>query len=156
MVSVTVMVAGSAPQSNVMVPPTVAAARSASSVQLPGVPSPTTWSGLDVATGAIASHVAGGAPPVPALPEVPALPAVPEAPALPDAPLEPEAPPLAGEPPFWFPPVSAPVPEVPPLLVPPPSSPLAPPAPSFEDELPESAHATTTRATRKKSARMAS
>jgi hypothetical protein len=42
MVEVTVIVTGSGPQSKTMVPPAVAAVRSADSVQLAGVPSPMT------------------------------------------------------------------------------------------------------------------
>src|SRR5688500_11654839 len=59
---VTVMVIGSGPQSNVMVPPAVAAAWSAAAVQLAGVPSPTTVVGEDTSWSGGASHETRGGP----------------------------------------------------------------------------------------------
>jgi hypothetical protein len=50
-VAVIVVVTGSGPQSNVMIPPAATAATTASDVQLAGVPEPTTRSGRDVSTG---------------------------------------------------------------------------------------------------------
>src|ERR1035438_4459023 len=47
---VTVMVIGSAPQSNVTIPPEITADRSATSVQLAAEPSPTFVFGFDVST----------------------------------------------------------------------------------------------------------
>src|SRR6185312_10168911 len=60
--AVTVMVTGSAPQRKVTMPPAATALRSAASVQLAAVPSPTTVVGVEVSTGcAGTSHtVAGG------------------------------------------------------------------------------------------------
>src|SRR5688572_332677 len=147
MVDVTVIVTGSEPQSKVMVPPALAAVRSASSVQLPIVPSPTTCSAVVTATGASGSHVAGGAPPSPPLapspPDPEALPPL-ETPPLPAAP-EPERPPL-GEPPELDPPALDP-----PLLVPP-VGPAPPVASEFSS--PESEQATTSEAAKTMSARI--
>src|SRR5262245_9469781 len=71
---VTVMVTGAAPQSNVITPPFASAASRAASVQLPGVPSPTTAFGADVSAAWMGSgHVGGGglgAPPSPPVPLV--------------------------------------------------------------------------------------
>src|ERR1700690_2967524 len=61
--AVSVMVAGSGPQANVTTPPFATAAASAASVQLPGVPVPTTVVGCDVSTSlpsAGIAHVTGG------------------------------------------------------------------------------------------------
>src|SRR5688572_7490417 len=60
-----VMVTGSGPQSNVMVPPPATAATNASDVQLSGVPVPTIVVGTDVSTApasAGTSHVPSGLP----------------------------------------------------------------------------------------------
>jgi hypothetical protein len=53
-----VMVTGAAPQLNVMIPPAATALTTAAEVQLPGVPVPTTWSGLLVFTAFAAAGTA--------------------------------------------------------------------------------------------------
>src|SRR5580765_6584739 len=101
-VAVTLIVTGSAPQLNVMMPPAVAAVCRAANVQLAAVPVPMTAVGFDVLfacaiVGTPAAHEPfglpafhAGAPPLPPDPEPP----VPDEPPLPvPPPLPPAAPP---------------------------------------------------------------
>src|SRR5262245_37326493 len=87
-VAVTLIVNGSAPQLNVMMPPAVTAVCSAENVQLAAVPVPTTAVGLAVLTacafaGTPAPHEPFGLPAF----QVPVPPPLPDEPPLPEPPL---------------------------------------------------------------------
>src|SRR5262245_48801598 len=147
MVEVTVMVTGAAPQSKTMVPPAVAAARSAASVQLAAVPVPTTRSAFSVGASGRRSQTDGGEPPLPAFPAEPDTPPPDELPPVAAVPPPEVSPPVARPPPPEdFPPVA--VPAAPPLAPLPPVPPGDVPSPSsvLDDSESEQPQASTTRA----------